>query len=102
MMSSKFKTQSLKFVLIANALLFAFALNAEAQPSKKIPRVGYLTVSSLSANVDRVEAFRNGLRDLGYIEGKSIVIEWRSAEGKAERQGQLAAELVSLKVDVIV
>jgi putative ABC transport system substrate-binding protein len=102
MMSSKFKTQNLKFVLVANALLFAFALNAEAQPSKKIPRIGYLTVPSLSANTDRIEAFRSGLRGLGYVEGKNIVIDWRSAEGKPQRQPELAAELVRRGVDVIV
>ena len=84
------------------ALLFALCLPAWAQQAKKIPRIGYLTVSSLSANVARIEAFRQGLRELGYVEEKNIVIEWRSAEGKFERQGELAAELVRLKVDVIV
>src|ERR1041384_7898653 len=87
-------------LVLGGIVLLSFS--AEAQQQKKIPRIGYLTVSSLSSNIDRVNAFRQGLRDLGYIEGQSIVIEWRSAEGKAERQGQLAAELVSLKVDVIV
>jgi putative ABC transport system substrate-binding protein len=77
-------------------------MSAQAQQPTKVPRIGYLTVASLFANVARVEAFRQGLRDLGYVEGKNIVIEWRSAEGKFERQGELAAELVRLKVDVIV
>ncbi len=58
---------------------------ADAQQSAKIPRIGYLTIASLSSNVARVEAFRQGLRELGYIEGKNIVIEWRSGEGKLER-----------------
>jgi putative ABC transport system substrate-binding protein len=77
-------------------------MSAQAQQPTKVPRIGYLTVASLFANVARVEAFRQGLHDLGYVEGKNIVIEWRSAEGKFERQGELAAELVRLKVDVIV
>src|SRR3954452_16497999 len=87
---------------VIGAVLLAFGFPAHAQPVKKIPRIGYLTVSALSSNADRVEAFRQGLRDLGYVEGKSIIIEWRSAEGKVERQGVLATELVTLKVDVIV
>jgi putative ABC transport system substrate-binding protein len=89
-------------VLSPCAILLALCFHAVAQQPKKIPRIGYLTVAALSSNVARVEAFRQGLRELGYIEGKNIVIEWRSAEGKSERQGELAAELVRLKVDVIV
>src|SRR5262249_8305195 len=84
------------------AILFAISLSAEAQQPNKVPRIGYLTVAPLSSNVGRVEAFRQGLREFGYVEGQNIVIEWRSAEGKFERQGELAAELVSLKVDIIV
>jgi putative ABC transport system substrate-binding protein len=75
---------------------------AGAQQATKIPQIGYLAAASLSSVTDRIEAFRQGLRELGYIEKKSIVIEWRSAEGKPERLPGLAAELVSLKVDVIV
>jgi putative tryptophan/tyrosine transport system substrate-binding protein len=75
---------------------------AEAQQAKKIPRIGYLTVASLSSNVARVEAFRQGLREHGYFEGKNIVIEWRSGDGKVERQGELTSRLVRLNVDVIV
>ena len=75
---------------------------AEAQQPTKIPRIGYLTAASLSAIAARIEAFRQGLRELGYVEGKNIVIEWRSAEGKLDRLPALAAELVRLKVDVIV
>ena len=75
---------------------------AEAQPQAKIPRIGYLTIASLSSNVARVEAFRHGLSALGYVEGKNIVIEWRSADGKLQRQGELTSELVRLNVDVIV
>jgi putative ABC transport system substrate-binding protein len=75
---------------------------AEAQQPTRVPRIGYLTNSPFSAESARHEAFRQGLRDLGYVERENIVIEWRSAEGKVERQGELAAELVRLKVDVIV
>ncbi|MGH7798569.1 MAG: ABC transporter substrate-binding protein [Candidatus Binatia bacterium] len=75
---------------------------AQAQQPKKVPRIGYLTGASLSANPARIEGFRQGLRELGYVEGKSIIIEWRSAEGKPDRLRALVAELVRLKVDVIV
>jgi putative tryptophan/tyrosine transport system substrate-binding protein len=75
---------------------------AEAQQSTKIPRIGYLAATSLSTNPGRIEAFRQGLRELGYVEGKKIVIEWRFAEGSADRLTGFAAELVRLKVDVIV
>jgi putative ABC transport system substrate-binding protein len=73
---------------------------AEAQQSTKIPRIG-LIATSLSANSARIESFRQGLRELGYVEGKNIVIEWRFAEEKPDRLPALAAELVRLKVDVI-
>ena len=75
---------------------------AEAQQPTKIPRIGFLAAVSLSANSARFEAFRQGLRELGYMEGKNIIIEWRSSEGKADRLPGLAAELVRLKVDMIV
>jgi ABC-type uncharacterized transport system substrate-binding protein len=83
-------------------LLFALCIHAEAQPAKKVPRIGYLTGGPRTAMVARTEAFRQGLRDLGYVEGKNIIIEWRYAEAKPERLPALAAELVQLKVDVIV
>ena len=66
------------------------------------PRVRYLAAASLSALAARSEAFRQGLRELGYVEGKNILIEWRSTEGKLDRLPALAAEFVRLKVDVIV
>ena len=69
---------------------------------RKSPRIGYFQAPPLSAVAARTEAFRQGLRELGYVEGKNIVIEYRSAEGKSERLPALAAELVHLKVDVIV
>lgn len=84
------------------ALLIALCSFASAQQPAKIPHIGYLSGNSLSANAARIEAFRQGLRELGYIEGKNIIVEWRSAEGKNERTPALAAELVGLKVEVIV
>jgi putative tryptophan/tyrosine transport system substrate-binding protein len=89
------------FWLMATVLL-TNALPAGAQQPTKILPIGYLTTPSLSANAARIEAFRQGLRELGYVEGKNIVIELRSAEGKLDRAPALAAELVRLKVDVIV
>ena len=88
-------------ILFAGALL-AVAVTAEAQQPTKIPRIGFLSAASSSAIAARVEAFRQGLRELGYVEGKNIFIEWRYAEGKPDRLPALAAELVRLKVDVIV
>jgi putative ABC transport system substrate-binding protein len=86
------------FALVA--LLIALSLPAEAQQQRKVARIGYLSGGSLSPV--RTEPFRQGLRDLGYVEGKNILIEWRSADGKRDRTLALAAELVRLKVDVIV
>ena len=83
-------------------MLFAALPSAEAQQPTKVPRIGYLAAGSPSAIAARTEAFRQGLRELGYVEGKNIVIEWRYAEGKLDRLPALAAELVRLKVDVIV
>ncbi len=90
------------FCLALGALLLALSFQAEAQQPAKIPRIGYLAGASPSSISDRIEAFRQGLRELGYVEGKNIVIELRSAEGKADRLPSLAAELVRLKVDIIV
>ena len=84
------------------SILLALPFPAQAQQPTKIPRIGYLTTVSLSAISARIEAFRQGLRELGYVEGKNIVIEYRSAEGKPDRVPALAAELVRLKVDIIV
>jgi len=90
-----------KFLFFFCALLFAVCVPATAQQQTKIPRIGFLAANP-SGSSDRAQAFRRGLRELGYIEGKNIVIEWRDAEGKSERLPVLAAELVRLKVDVIV
>jgi putative ABC transport system substrate-binding protein len=74
----------------------------EAQQPTKLPRIGYLTGNPFSNSPARTEALRQGLRELGYEEGKNILVEWRSAEGKLDRLPALASELVNLKVDVIV
>ena len=89
-------------VLTLCAMLLALCPSAEAQQPEKVPRIGYLGGVSLSANTARHEAFRQGLRELHYLEGKNIVIDWRSADGKLERLPALAAEMVRLKLDVIV
>ena len=81
--------------------LTVFGVRAEAQQPTKVPRIGLLGGSG-SAESARTEAFRQGLRELGYFEGKNIVIEWRDAEGKPDRQRALAVELVRLKIDVLV
>jgi putative ABC transport system substrate-binding protein len=76
-------------------------LAAGAQQAAKVPRIGYLSVN-LAGSSHMTEGFRQGLRDLGYVEGRNVVIDFRDAEGKLERLPALAAELVALKVDVIV
>jgi putative ABC transport system substrate-binding protein len=88
---------SLLPILILN---FVYLVAAE-QPTK-VARIGFLIAASRSAILTRTEAFQQGLRELGYVEGKNIVIEWRSSEGQLDRLPALAADLVHLKVDVIV
>jgi putative ABC transport system substrate-binding protein len=87
--------------IIAFVLVICGAV-AEAQQLKKVPRIGLLSVTSTSTMLARVEAFRRGLRDLGYVEGKDIFIEYRYADGKQDRFSDLASELIQLKVDLIV
>src|SRR5258708_35760837 len=84
------------------AVLLITAPPARTQQASKIPRIGFQLDAPASAMTARTEAFRQGLRELGYIEAKNIIIEWRSAEGKPERRSEIAAEFVRLKVDVIV
>ena len=84
------------------SMLLAPCFPAQAQQPAGIPRIGILIAASASFISARVEAFRQRLRELGYVEGKNIVIEYRYAEGKLERLPDLAADLVRLKVDVIV
>ena len=89
-------------VLTLCAMLFALCLSAEAQQPKKVPRIGYLSSNDPARESARAEAIRLALRELGYIEGQNIAIEYRYAEGKLDRYPELAAELVRLKVDIIV
>src|SRR5688572_12631735 len=77
-------------------------LPSRPQPSAKIPRVGFQSAGFPSASAARIEAFRQGLRELGYVEGENVALEYRYAEGKLERLPTLVAELVRLEVDVIV
>jgi putative tryptophan/tyrosine transport system substrate-binding protein len=89
---------SILFVVV----LLAVVVVGEAQQPKKVPRIAYLTGNSPSTNPARIDAFRQGLRELGYVEGKNIIIEWRYAQGKLDRLPALAAELVRLKIDIVV
>ncbi|HWH78897.1 MAG TPA: ABC transporter substrate-binding protein, partial [Candidatus Binatus sp.] len=91
----------LGFFAVACSFVFGGAL-AHAQPAVKVPRIGFLGATSPSDNTARVEAFRHGLHELGYVEGKNFIIEYRWAEGKTERLPDLTAELMRLKVDIIV
>ena len=77
-------------------------VRCQAQPAAHVPRLGLLIPGSASAFASRIEAFRHGLRDLGYVEGRTIAIEYRFADGQADRLPALAAELVRLPVDAIV
>jgi ABC-type uncharacterized transport system substrate-binding protein len=85
-----------------SAMLLALCACAEGQQPAKIPRIGFLSPGGFPGNDFRYEAFQQGLRDLGYVVGKNIAIEYRNAEGKLDRLPTLASELVSLKLDIIV
>jgi putative ABC transport system substrate-binding protein len=91
-----------KLIVALGAGALAAPLGSLAQQKGKVWRIGFLGAATASGSARRVEALRAGLRDLGYVEGKNIVIEFRWAEGNYERLPQLAAELVRLKVDVLV
>jgi putative ABC transport system substrate-binding protein len=84
------------------ALLLAFSFSAHAQQSTKIPRIGFLSPGNSPGNDFRYEAIQQGLRELGYIEGKTIALEYRGADGKVDRFPELATDLVRLQVDVII
>ena len=88
-------------VAVVNCQLL-LGVAAEAQQAKKVPRIGYLSSSDAASESNRFEAIRLALRELGYIEGQNIATEYRYAEGKQDRLPGLAAELVRLKVDIIV
>jgi ABC-type uncharacterized transport system substrate-binding protein len=89
-------------ILALCAMLFALGFSVEAQQPKKVPRIGVLAPFSASSGAKRLDAFRQGLHDLGYVEGKNIAIEYRYTEGELDRLPDMAAELVRLNVDVIV
>ena len=89
-----------EFIALLGGAAVVWPPAAEAQQAAKVARIGYLA-GNLAAGPHLQEAFRRGLRDLGYVEGRDVVIEYRDAEGKFERLPALAAELVALKVDVI-
>src|SRR5687767_13807147 len=84
------------------AMLFALSFTADAQQPKKVARIGFLSPVCPSATALWHEAFRQGLRDLGWVEGKNISIEYRYAEGRSDHLPDLAADLVRLKLDIIV
>jgi putative ABC transport system substrate-binding protein len=89
-------------VLTLCAMLLTLTVPGQAQQPTRIPRIGVLGASPLSANLARIKAFREGLGELGYVEGKSIVIEWRFLEDKVDGLPALAVELTGRKVDVLV
>jgi putative ABC transport system substrate-binding protein len=91
-------TKKIVFLALCSLLLVPCS-SVQAQQPKKVPRIGY---QSASSSGEREEAFRQGLRELGYVEGQNIVIEWRFAQGKPDQVPRNAAELVRLKIDVIV
>ncbi len=88
--------------ILCAVMLLAVAVIADAQQPKKVPRIGHLSQFDVAGESSRSEAIRLALRDLGYIDGQNIAFEYRYAEGKADRLPELAAELVRLKVDIIV
>src|SRR5262245_13384917 len=89
-------------VLSLCVVLLAFTVPARAQQPTKVPRIGYLTAQTSSGELPRIDAFRQGLRALGYIEGQNIAIDFRFTDGQLERLPEVAAELVRLKVDVLI
>ena len=101
-MNLKSAIRNFKFAIIMVAMLLALCVPAEAQQPAKVPRIAFQTDAPAATIAARIEGFRQGLRELGYVEGRNIIVEWRSAEGKPERRNDIAAELVRLKVDVIV
>jgi putative tryptophan/tyrosine transport system substrate-binding protein len=90
------------FCFVLGAMLLTVSLAAQAEQPKKVPLIGILDSGTSSASSSRIESFRQGLRELGYVEGQNIVIEYRFADGKTDRFSDLAASLVTAKVDVLV
>ena len=97
------KTMAKKIVIgLLTTVMLAAGPSAKAQRPTKIPRIGYVIGPSLAENSVRIEALRQGLRELGYIEGKNIAFEWRSADGRMDRLPALIAELIHLQVDILI
>ena len=96
------KAMKRKRVSVLLAILFVSLLLPTSQQPKKIPRIGYLSVGNPTNESTRSEGIRLALRERGYIEGQNIATEYRYTEGKRDRQPELAAELVRLKVDIII
>jgi hypothetical protein len=92
-----------EFITLLGGAAAGWPLGARAQQPGKVPRIGYLSPSSATSGfLGRDNAFREGLSELGYVEGKNIIIEYRFADGQFDRLATLAAELVALNVDIIV
>jgi putative ABC transport system substrate-binding protein len=96
------RTRTLIAVLILLPALLAAPLAVEAQQSTRVRRIGFLSAATSSVSSPALDAFRQGLRELGWVEGQNIVVDYRFAEGRSDRLPDLAAELVQLKVDIIV
>jgi putative ABC transport system substrate-binding protein len=90
------------FCIALCTMLFALSVPTEAQQPKKVPMIGLLDSGTSSSSSGRIEAFRQGLRELGYVEGQNLAIEYRYADGKIDRLSELAVALVGLKADVLV
>ena len=91
-----------EFIALLGGMTLSWPLAAHAQRSGKIARIGMLETTDPASNRANLDAFREGLRELGYVEHQSFVIEYRSADGRAERFAELASELTHLGVDIIV
>jgi ABC-type uncharacterized transport system substrate-binding protein len=89
------------FFFVLCVVLFSLCASIEAQQLEKLPRIGFLGATSAAVEKSRIDAFQQGLREFGYVEGKNIGIEYRWAEGKLDRLPELAAELVRLRVDIL-
>jgi putative ABC transport system substrate-binding protein len=101
-LKSKIKNRKLVGLVALAVNFVGLAGGVEAQQAKKVPRIGYLSALDPAGEFTRSEGIRAALRERGYIEGQNIAIEYRYGEGKQERYPELAAELVRLKVDIIV
>ena len=99
---SKIQNRKLAGIVALNVTLALCGAVVEAQQTKKVPRIGFLIAATRDTQSARTEAFRQGLRELGHIEGQNIAVEYRFGEGKTDRLSELVADLVRLKVDVIV